>query len=83
MRILAVNVPQTDDFSKGGVKSTDGFVGKIANFVKVGGKFNRDLIVLSISIVQLGNLGVFLCPGKEGGFHFAELFANLGVDVLA
>ena len=38
MRILAVNVPQTDDFSKGGVKSTVGFLGKLANFLKVGGK---------------------------------------------
>ena len=82
MRILAVNVPQTDDFSKGGVKSTVGFLGKLANFLKVGGKFIRDFHGLAISIVQLRNLGVFLCPGKEGGFHFAELFANLGVDVL-
>ena len=83
MRILAVNVPQADDFSKGGIKSTVGILGKLADFLKVGGKFIRDFHGLAISIVQLGNLGVFLCPGKEGGFHFAEFFANLGVDVLA
>ena len=83
MRILAVNVPQTDDFSKGGVKSTVGFLGKLANFLKVGGKIIRNFHGLAISIVQLGNLGVFLCPGKEGGFHFAELFTNLGIDVRA
>ena len=83
MRVLAVNVPQADDFSKGGVKSTVGILGKLADFLKVGGKIIRNFHGLAISIVQLGNLGVFLCPGKEGGFHFAELFTNLGVDVLA
>ena len=83
MRILAVNVPQADDLSKGGVKSTVGILGQLADFLKVGGKIIRDFHGLSLSIVQLGNLGVFLCPGKEGGFHFAELFANLSVDVLA
>ena len=82
MRILAVNVPQADDLSKGGVKSTVGILEQLADFLKVGGKIIRDFHGLSISIVQLGNLGVFLCPGKEGGFHFAELFANLSVDVL-
>ena len=83
MRILAVNVPQADDLSKGGVKSTVGILGQLADFLKVGGKIIRDFHGLAFSIVQLGNLGVFLCPGKEGGFHFAELFANLSVDVLA
>ena len=83
MRVLAVNVPQADDFSKGGVKSTVGILGQLADFLKVGGKIIRDFHGLALSIVQLGNLGVFLCPGKEGGFHFAELFANLSVDVLA
>ena len=83
MRGLAVNVPQADDFSKGGVKSTVGILGQLADFLKVGGKIIRDFHGLALSIVQLGNLGVFLCPGKEGGFHFAELFANLSVDVLA
>ena len=83
MRILAVNVPQADDLSKGGVKSTVGILGQLADFLKVGGKIIRDFHGLALSIVQLGNLGVFLCPGKEGGFHFAELFANLSVDVLA
>ena len=83
MRILAVNVPQADDLSKGGVKSTVGILGQLADFLKVGGKIIRDFHGLALSIVQLVNLGVFLCPGKEGGFHFAELFANLGVDVLA
>ena len=83
MRILAVNVPQANDLSKGGVKSTVGILGQLADFLKVGGKIIRDFHGLALSIVQLGNLGVFLCPGKEGGFHFAELFANLSVDVLA
>ena len=83
MRILAVNVPQANDLSKGGVKSTVGILGQLADFLKVGGKIIRDFHGLALSIVQLGNLGVFLCPGKEGGFHFAELFANLGIDVLA
>ena len=83
MRILAVNVPQADDLSKGGVKNTVGILGQLADFLKVGGKIIRDFHGLALSIVQLGNLGVFLCPGKEGGFHFAELFANLSVDVLA
>ena len=50
---------------------------------QVGGKIIRNFHGLAISIVQLGNLGVFLCPGKEGGFHFAELFTNLGIDVRA
>ena len=83
MRILAVNVPQADDLSKGGVKNTVGILGQLADFLKVGDKIIRDFHGLALSIVQLGNLGVFLCPGKEGGFHFAELFANLSVDVLA
>ena len=83
MRILAVNVPQADDLSKGGVKSTVGILGQLADFLKVGGKIIRDFHGLAFSIVQLGNLGVFLCPGKEGGFHFAELFTNLGIDVRA
>ena len=83
MRVLAGNVPQADNFSKGGVKSTVGILGKLADFLKVGGKIIRNFHGLAISIVQLGNLGVFLCPGKEGGFHFAELFTNLGIDVRA
>ena len=83
MRILAVNVPQANDLSKGGVKSTVGILGQLADFLKVGGKIIRDFHGLALSIVQLGNLGVFLCPGKEGGFHFAELFTNLGIDVRA
>ena len=42
MRVLAGNVPQADNFSKGGVKSTVGILGKLADFLKVGGKIIRN-----------------------------------------
>ena len=48
MRILAVNVPQADDLSKGGVKNTVGILGQLADFLKVGGK------IIGVDVDQAG-----------------------------
>ena len=83
MRILAVNVPQADDLSKGGVKSTVGILGKLADFLKVGARSSETSMVLPSALFSW-EIWEFSSVQERRVVSISRSFSPiLGIDVRA